>query len=188
MSSTNAPFGFRASNHKSGYGTRGVGKYTIATGYSGASIFTGDPVLLNTDGTLNIGTATNDILGIFAGCEYIDANGKPTVSAYWPSGTAATNIVAWVYDDPNVEYVVQCDGTIDATAVGAQAGLITGAGSTATGISAYALNHTPEAGGVQGQFTILGLDEIQDNAWGDTYTRVRVKIAQHQFVANKVGI
>jgi hypothetical protein len=50
------------------------------------------------------------------------------------------------------------------------------------------LNHTPEAGGAQGQFRILGLYEAQDNAWGDTYTVVKVAIAQHQFVASKVGI
>lgn len=187
MSSSAAPFGFRASRHQSGYGTRGVGKYTIGSTY-GTSIFTGDPVVLNTDGTLNIGTATNDILGIFAGCEYIDATGKPTTSAYWPAGITATNIVAYVYDDPAMEFVVQADGAIAATAVGAQADLVTGTGSTATGISAYGLNHTVEAGGAQGQFRILGLYEAQDNAWGDSYTMVRVGIAQHQYVANKVGI
>lgn len=187
MSSAAAPFGFRASRHQSGYGTRGVAKYTIATGYA-TSLFSGDPVVLHTDGVLNIGTATNDILGIFAGCEYIDATGKPVTSAYWPASTSATNIVAYVYDDPAMEFVVQADGTIAATAVGAQADLITGTGSTATGISTYALNHTVEAGGAQGQFRILGLYEAQDNAWGDTYTMVRVSIAQHQFVASKVGI
>jgi hypothetical protein len=151
-------------------------------------LFSGDPVLLNTDGTLNIGTATNDIVGIFAGCEYIDSTGKPVVSPYWPAGITATNIVAWVYDDPAMEFVVQCGGTIAATSVGAQADLITGTGSTQTGNSTYALNHTPEAGGAQGQFRILGLYEAQDNAWGDTYTVVKVAIAQHQFVASKVGI
>jgi hypothetical protein len=66
--------------------------------------------------------------------------------------------------------------------------MVAGTVNTTTGLSAQLLNSTVEAGGAQGQFTILELYQAVNNAWSDTYTEVIVKIAQHQYVANKVGI
>ena len=106
MSSTSAPYGFRPSFHNSGQMRPKA--YTIASTYA-ASIFSGDPVKLISDGTVQLGSSdgtrsgTTDgviLLGIFAGVEYNDATGKPTISPFWPSGTTGTNIVAYVYDDP----------------------------------------------------------------------------------------
>lgn len=185
MSSTSTPYGFIPIRHPSGQNR--ARPYTIATTYATA-IGKGDAVILNTDGTLNIGTATNDIIGIFDGVEYIDANGVPTKSPNWPAAGVGTSIVAWVWDDPSTEFRVQADGAIALTAVGAQADMVAGTVNTTTGLSAQVLNSTIEAGGAQGQFTILELFPAVNNAWGDTYTEVIVKIAQHQYVSNKVGI
>lgn len=113
MSSTSAPFGFRASFHNSGQMRPKA--YTITSG-TAVNIFSGDPVKLTSDGVIALGTSdgsrtgTTDgitLLGVFAGCQYNDATGKPVVSPFWPASTSATNIVAWVYDDPETLYDVQ---------------------------------------------------------------------------------
>ena len=113
MSSTSAPFGFRASFHNSGQMRPKA--YTITSG-TAVNIFSGDPVKLTSDGVIALGTSdgsrtgTTDgitLLGVFAGCQYNDATGKPVVSPFWPASTSATNIVAWVYDEPETLYDVQ---------------------------------------------------------------------------------
>ncbi len=189
MSSVNAPFGFRPAYHPSGLDR--ANKYSI-TGAYGTAIFKGSPVILNTNGTVVIGTTAADLLGVFAGCEYIDATGKPNVSNFWPAAqTVQANTVptAWVYDDPTIVYEVQASGPIAATAVGDQADVINpGAGSTATGLSTAGLNSTLAGAGVQAQFRIIGLAGGLDNAWGDLFTIVQVTLARSQFVANKVAI
>ena len=74
MSSTSAPFGFRASFHNSGQMRPKA--YTIASTYA-ANIFEGDPVKLVDAGTVQLGTSDGTrsgtvagilLLGIFAGC------------------------------------------------------------------------------------------------------------------------
>lgn len=190
MSATNAPFGMRPAYTPTGNSR--PSQYPIASGYA-ANLFKGTPVLLVTAGTIQVATVTNDFLGIFDGVEYTDSTGKPCLSNYWPTGTVAADAMAWVYgaDDPDLVYDIQADGAVAATAVGAQADFTTaaiGTGSTSTGLSAATLNATVEAGGAQGQLRIIGLSPFADNAWGDAYTMLRVQIAQHQYVANKVGI
>src|SRR5512138_229807 len=107
MSATAAPFGLRPAYNPTGLDR--AKKYTIASAY-GTAIFKGDPVILNTNGTITIGTAAADLLGVFAGCEYTDAGtGKRVVSDYWPAAqavAAGSETYAWVYDDPNNVYDV----------------------------------------------------------------------------------
>ena len=190
MSTVAAPFGFALRKHPTGQSRATA--YTIGASYATAIGF-GDAVLLNTDGTLNIGTATNDLLGIFAGVEYVDATGKPVTSKYWPGAVSgATNIVAYVYDDPaNIfEVQVETGGTgYVQTAIGAQADLVAGTVNTTTGMSTMALEATIEAAAAQGQFRIIGFgsDGIYD-ATTNTFPTILVQIAQHQFVTSKTAI
>jgi hypothetical protein len=189
MSLASAPFGFRPSYHPSGLDR--ASKYAITGAYASV-IYKGMPVILNTNGTIVQGTAAADLLGVFAGCEYIDGSGKPTVSNYWPAAQAvlAGSVpVAWVYDDPDIVYEVQADGSVPAAAVGDQADVsnVT-AGSTSTGLSAATLSATLAGAGVQAQFRIVGFGQYVDNTPGDAFTIVQVKLARSQFVANKVAI
>lgn len=189
MSATLAPQGMIPVYHQTGF-DREDQPYTIGAAY-GTAIYKGSPVLLNTDGTLNIATTTNDFLGIFMGVQWIDAQGKPTYSNYWPGAqTGATQIQAWVITDVNTVFEIQADGAVAATGVGAQTDFSAsiGAGTTATGLSTATCAATPEAGAAQGQLRIIGVSPRLDNAWGDAYTWLRVQIAQSQYVANKVGI
>lgn len=104
MALTASPYGFILRKHPTGQSRANA--YKIATGYA-ADIGYGDPVALTTNGVLNIGTAGSDIIGVFAGVQYTDATGKPTFSKNWVSGTAATDITAYVYDDADNVYEVQ---------------------------------------------------------------------------------
>lgn len=186
MSTTSAPFGFRPAYQPTGLDR--AKKYTIASGYA-ANIFKNQPVVLVTAGTIQAGAAAADLLGVFAGCEYVDATGKPTVSPYWPTGQVATQIVAWVYDDPSNVYEVQADGSIPQAAIGDQAdGSNLTAGSTATGVSAATLSATLAGAGVQAQWRIVGFSQALDNTPGDAFTVVQVQLARSQYAANKVAI
>jgi len=197
MSSVAGGTGFTPIQHPSGMLRASV--YTIASAYA-ANIFKGDPVKLVTAGTIQLGTSDGtragtvdniSLIGVFAGCEYVDSSGKPTVSSFWPTGTTATNIVAYVYDDPLTQYSVKADGSIAATAVGDQAdfsGFAAPGGSTTTGLSACTLSSTLVGAAAQGQFRIIDVDRSADNAWSDSYTKVIVRIAEHQYVAEIAAV
>jgi hypothetical protein len=189
MGAVSAPFGFRPAYNP--IGLERAKKYTIAGGY-GSVIYKGMPVTLNANGTITQGAAAADLLGVFAGVEFIDGGGKPTLSNYWPAGQAifaGSSPVAWVYDDPNEVYEVQADGSIAQTAIGDQADVsnVT-AGSTSTGLSAATLSATLAGAGVQAQFRIVGFGQALDNTPGDAFTVVQVQLARSQFVANKVAV
>ena len=192
MSSTSAPFGFRPSYHNSGRITAKA--YVIATGYA-QNIFQGDPVKLTDDGVIQLGTSDGtrsgtvdgvNLLGIFAGVQYDDSTGKPSLSPFWPASTAATNIVAFVYDDPEIIFDVQYDnpasGTTVQTAVGEECdwNVASPGGSTSVGLSDTKLTAIQAT---SGQFQITGIAGGVDNALTDAYVEVTVRINEHQYKA-----
>ena len=185
---TLAPFGLRPAYHPTGRG-RGL-PYTIAGGYA-SGIFKGDPVILNTNGTLNVGTAAADLLGVFDGVEYVDVTGKPTSSNFWPAAQAVfagSAPVAYVWDHPDIVYDIQANGPVLQTALGDQADVVMATGNAQTGLSAVAMNATLAGLGLQGQLRIIDINRDPANAVGDLFTVVQVKIARHQYVANKVAV
>jgi hypothetical protein len=194
MSSTSAPFGFRPSFHNSGQ--MRAKAYTVATGYP-ANIFLGDPVKLVDAGTIELGTSDGTrtgtvdgvlLLGIFQGCEYTDSLGKPTISNFWPTGTAATNITAWVLDDPEALFDVQyanpgTPGTTSVqTAVGEECDWTATAagGSTSTGLSSTSLTVIQST---SGQFQITGFHSFPNDSLTDAYVTATVRINEHHYKA-----
>ena len=194
MSSTSAPFGFRASYHNSGQIRPKA--YTIASTYA-ANIFSGDPVKLTDNGVIQLGTSDGtrsgtvdgiSLLGIFAGCQYLDASGKPTISPFWPSGTTGTEIVAWVYDDPETLFDVQYNNpgtpgtTTVQTAVGEECDwtVASPGGSTATGISNTLLTAIQAT---SGQFQITGFAYNINDSLTDAYVVATVRINEHHYKA-----
>jgi hypothetical protein len=100
------------------------------------------------DGTTNAfptGTTLTGSLGVFVGCEYINAQGQLIFSQYYPSGTTGV-VKAYVVDDPNVLFQVQLDGAADQSDIGANtffaAAQSTSTGSTQTGNSTSAVDAT----------------------------------------------
>lgn len=198
MTAVAAPFGFRPAYHPSGLIRQAP--YTIASGYA-VNLFKGDPVKLVTAGTIQLATSDGtrtgtvdgiEVLGVFAGVEYIDASGKPTVSNMWPTGTVATNIRAYVWTDKEIVFEVQATATLTQAAIGDQCdfgGFSAPGGSTSTGISSASLNASTIVGaGQQGQFSIQGFGLGPDNAVGDAYPIVQVTVAEHVYAAPFVAI
>jgi len=182
MANTNAAYGLKAVRHLSG-GVVQTNAYTIASGYA-TSIFTGDPVLQHSDGTLIIavgtgGTPSVQTIGVFDGCRYVNAAGEQVFSKYWPASTTATDIEAYVYDDPNIIFKIQTDAT---GATDADKGQLVDveivAGSTATGISATNLDMSTGGGTTGKHLRILRLVNDGENESG-AYADVEVVFAEH---------
>lgn len=187
MSATAAPYGLQPVFHPSGLDRAQA--YTINPTY-GTSIFKGDPVVLNSNGTVTVSIVAAALLGVFVGCEYTDATGKPTYSNFYPASQAilsGTAITAWVITDLETVFEVQMSGQLSATlataiaAIGDEADIIYTAGTSATGLSACALNTTLAGAGSEKQFRIVGFGLAPDNAPTDAYPVVRVTLANTQF-------
>ncbi len=194
MSTTSAPYGFRPSFHNSGQMRPKA--YTIASTYA-ASIFSGDPVKLVAAGTIELGSSdgtrsgTTDgitLLGIFAGVEYLDSTGKPTIAPFWTGGTSGTSIVAWVYDDPETLYDVQYanPGTPGTTSVQVDVGaqcdwrVASPGGSTSTGISSTYLSAVVAT---SGQFQITGSAYLITDSLTDAYVNMTVRLNEAAYKA-----
>lgn len=192
MSAVSNPFGCQPAYSPQGDANARGYVAGIKSGYA-ANILKYSPVKLDTDGTIIAAAGGDvDILGIFAGVTWTDAQGVPHSSDMWTSGTTYTGLAspvyAWVWDDPNMVFNIQADATL-AQSVGQQVDFSnTTAGSTTTGLSACtaaAAGATPSG---QNQLRIVALGPQIGNAWGDAFTIVQVQIAQHQYIANKVAV
>ena len=163
MANVDAAFGFVPVRHMSGNIPR-ANKYTITSGLA-ENIFTGDLCILTADGVItpHSATETNNI-GVFAGVSYTASDGSYVYSQYFTTGTSATNIIAYVYDDPYIVYKVQSAGSPAQTNIGNCADVVAGAGSTNTGNSGFEISGTMASG--TATCKILGLYEAPDNAFG----------------------
>jgi hypothetical protein len=152
-----APYGLKPINLIGGQPYAGSTRmFKIASGYA-ANIFYGDVVKLVTAGVIQKETGTttvsaNGVVGVFVGCQYTDPSSKqPRWSQYWPTGTVASDAVAYVVDDPDALFKVAAvsSGTTVAyygqALVGSNVSLVQNSGSTNTGDSAVAIDGTSTA-------------------------------------------
>lgn len=183
MSATSAPFGVKAVYHPSGT----IRPKTLSgfTSIPASAVYQGDLVKLTGDGAIAAIIAANDAAyGIFQGCRYNDATGKPTYSPYWPASLAGVTQIEWyvIPFDPMLECEIQAGGAVAVTAIGDSADIVIAAGNANTGTSASYMNSTLKGAAAVGNFRILGLAPYEGNAWGDAYTIVRVQIAKNQLL------
>ena len=163
MANVDAAFGFVPIRHMSGNAPR-TNKYTIASGLA-ENIFTGDLVILINTGLLTPHTATEtNNIGVFAGVSYTASDGSYVYSEYWPTGTTATDIIIYIYDDPYTVFKVQSAGTTAQTNIGNCADVVAGAGSTTTGQSGFEISGTMAAG--TATCKIMALYDAPENAFG----------------------
>src|SRR5690606_39013337 len=90
---------------------------------------------------------------------------------------ASTERVAWVADDPDLEFEIQADGAVAAASMGLNAVLIyTHSGSTTTGLSGAELDTTSDApeANASNQLTILRAVNREDNDTTLTHAKVIV--------------
>ena len=219
MSTVYQPFGLKPAFHPSGLDRAvpfvGTNTFQPATAYSapyslsaGQAFYQYQPVGLNSSGQLTIGAtlaATSPLYGVFDGVEFTDSQGRRSV-AKWASKLtldASSQIVFWLFTDPQLVYEIQAKGTMAANTIGAEFNFSASAGYTPSsgtsignggaGFSTCALNNSGVAAGAQGQVKVVGLGrEVafptgELNAWGDAYTIVQVQIANSQLVAPSVA-
>lgn len=181
MSAVLAPQGLVPTRHPSG--TIRVENLVdgILSGYT-SNIFTGTPVKRFTDGTLNVcGTGADTCLGVFQGCEF-SASGKRFVLPYFPAGQTydAGSMIAKFTADSDIIFEAQADGPVAQIKLGEAINLAnTTQGSVYTGFSSQALSATT-TGATPGTFVVFGLAQYGDNAWGDAFTKLLVKIGTGQ--------
>ncbi len=174
MANTNAPQGFKPVRHYGGGVVRANQWLINTSGTTGFNdnIYSGDPVILNADGTIEIAAAAAGFLGVFDGCEYVAADGTPVFSRRWPASTSVlsgSSIKAYVYDDPMIVYEIQAN-TAAATDVGLVCDFVVGSGNATTGQSGTYADPSDTTGG---SLRILGLVPRADNAYG-AYAKILV--------------
>jgi hypothetical protein len=147
MANVNKAFGLRPLGKVgSNYNSDGDTQYKIASG-TATAIFQGDTVTFGASGGVSTGFIVKhtpgaaNILGVFIGCQYTDpTTSKTTFKNYYPGGVAASDIVAFVVDDPYAQFLVQASGVAGVIAIGQNADLVqTVAGNTTTGVSGLEL-------------------------------------------------
>jgi len=145
---------------------------SIASGYT-TSIYYGDVVKRVSNGTIekDTGTSTATPVGIFVGCTYTNpTTSQKTFSQYYPANTAASDIQAYVVDDPDVLFKVATVSTGTTVAfygpavVGENAVLVQNAGSNSTGDSAVGIFGANTA--VTASFPIRIVDLVPDTSNG----------------------
>jgi|TARA_R110002033_G_scaffold90392_1_gene140388 hypothetical protein len=184
MANVDAAFGFVPIRHMSGNAPR-TNKYTIASELA-ENIFKGDLVIVVAAGTITPHTATEvNNIGVFDGCSYTASDGSYVYSEYWPSGTTATDIIAYVYDDPYTVFKAQSAGTTAQTNIMNCCDVVAGAGSTLTGQSGFELSGTMAAG--IASCKIIALYDAPDNAFGANAI-MEVTINEHLLGTNVAGI
>jgi hypothetical protein len=166
----------------------------IASAYA-TSIFNGDVVKLVADGTLekDTGTTAATPVGVFLGCSYTDTDIGFIQRNYFPADTVASDIVAYVCDDPDAVFkVAVVSGTtviagVGRTAVGANASIVQNAGISTNGKSQIALLSTSLA--TTATLPLRVIDVVKETADSSgNYTELLVKWnAGHQY-ANTTGL
>lgn len=194
MASTAAPYGLRPVNLIGGQPYAGSTRsIKIANAY-GSNIFYGQPVSVNASGVVIAETGTSNVaatgvVGVFVGCTYTDPNLKYKVfKQYWPTGTVATDAYAYVVDDPDVVMQVQADDTVAQTALGANIGLSTFSGDTATGNSETSADAASIATTATLPLRIVGFVDGPESAVGDAYTDLLVKWNMPASVSNDANV
>jgi len=137
------PYGLKPVNLIGGQPFSGASRQmSIASGY-GTGIFYGDVVQYKNDGTLIITTLQANtsvvpgVVGVFLGCTFTDPNsGQKTFRQDYPASTVASDIMAYICDDPSTLF--KAVNVTGATADGAASGLLPVAKTRATTISCNA--------------------------------------------------
>ncbi len=207
LSSVDAPFGLRPIKGSGGATYNGAcNAYYIRSDYATA-LFIGDPVIKTSDGSntafVNVGPGgagyevgtlpainrasvnTASITGVIVG---FAADPTGLENKHSPLSTEG---VAFVADDPDLIFEVQCDAAVTAAQIGDNATMIfTQGGSTVTGLSGAELDvaTTTAINTTAGlQLSIRRSRPAADNLLTDAFPIVEVKINRHQEVGGTVG-
>lgn len=182
--SVDGPYGLVPINLIGGQVFAGATRQIPIASASATAIFYGDVVKLADTGLLTkeTGTATATPVGVFLGCSYTDATFGKVFRQYYPGAITASDIVAYVQDDPDALFkvAVTAAGTstisyVNRTAVGNNSALIQGTGSTTTGNSAVSISATTATTATLPVRVIDVVPETAIAGYPGSYTEVIVK-------------
>jgi hypothetical protein len=182
--SVDGPYGLVPINLIGGQVFAGATRQIPIASASATAIFYGDVVKLADTGLLTkeTGTATATPVGVFLGCSYTDATFGKVFRQYYPGAITASDIVAYVQDDPDALFkvAVTSAGTstisyVNRTAVGNNSALIQGTGSTTTGNSAVSISATTATTATLPVRVIDVVPETAIAGYPGSYTEVIVK-------------
>jgi hypothetical protein len=197
--SVSAPYGLLPINLIGGQVFASATRLIPIASNSATAIFFGDVVKLNSSGTLDkdTGTTAATPVGVFLGCSYTDPTYGKAFRQYYPGAVNASDIQAYVQDDPDALFKVAVTTAYNSTtisyvnrsAVGLNAVLAQNTGSTVTGNSAVAITGT---NAVTSTWPIRIIDVVPETAiagYPGSYTEVVVKWNQgmHQYL-NPTGV
>ena len=182
-------FGFRPIKKiAQNYNNAALSEYNVAA--SSALISHACLVQLTADGVvLASGNTTTNNLGTLNGVFYTDAtSNKPTFSNFSPAANTATDIVAFVNDDPRQVYeIMSADTAFNQNEVGGCADQVVSAGTSPLFISKSKISAT--TGAAIAQLKILGVSRDPDHS--DTTAEgfaLRIIINEHILGNNVAGI
>ena len=165
-------------------------RYTIASGYATA-IFQGDTVIPVTGGNVERypGNTSTAVVGVFNGVFYTDpTTQKPTFKNYYPGGVAASDITAFVVDDPDAVFLIDADATFARADLFQNYSVTAVSGNTKTGNSLQQLDVSES--GTNATFIVQAIDISQDPDNSDTSSanaNILVRINNH-FYRSGTGI
>ena len=145
---------------------QGLSEYSIAANDS-TTIYFQDPVKATAAGTIDQGAAGGAILGSLNGVFYTDATTKkPTWANHYTGSNAATDIVAFVADDPYERFEIQSNNTAASaqTDVFLNADIELTAGDSANYVSKSELNDSTLNNTLSAQLRIVGVSKDPDNS------------------------
>ena len=178
-------FGFRPIKKVGqNYNNAALSEYSVAA--SSALISHACLVQLTADGVvLASGNTTENNLGTLNGVFYTDATtNKPTFSNFSPATNTATDIVAFINDDPMQMYeIMSADTAFNQNEVGHCADQVLAAGTTPLFVSKSKISAT--TANTQAQLFIMGVSRDPDHS--DTTEEgfaLRVQIREHILVGN----
>jgi len=191
MANVSEKFGLRPYRKLDGTPLVGAqNRYTIASGYATA-IYQGDLVQPTAAGNIERHTAnTSDaVVGVFNGVFYTDpTTQKPTYKNFYPGSIAASDITAFVVDDPDAVFLMDADEAFTRANLYANYSVTNTTGVTQTGISKVQLDVS--ATGTAATFVVQAIDISQDPDNSDTGSanaNILVRINNH-FYRSGTGI
>jgi hypothetical protein len=197
--SVSAPYGLIPINLIGGQVFAGATRQIPIASGSATAIYYGDVVQLDAGGTGTLarstGTDAATPVGVFLGCTYTDPTYGVTFRQYYPGNISASDIQAYVQDDPDQLYkvAVVSSGTtisyVNRSAVGENAVLVLNGGSTINGNSYTAIDNTTAT---TSTWPVRVIDVVPETAFAGnpgSYTEVIVKWNQgmHQYL-NPTGV
>jgi hypothetical protein len=177
MVNTNSPHGLSPSHNMSA-GCQVTNEYPIAPA-NNTPIYLGDPVVLNAGNVEQAAGAGVTNIGVFAGCQYLNAKGEITYSKFWTGEAGATKIKALVWDDPDQVFSIQTT-TATKSQVGSAFDLSIVAGVPTIGLSKTVLDTAAQVGSA---YKIVGFVNRDDNVEG-AHAEVDVIAVKHGFASS----